>query len=187
MGARVDQVWTPAAAVQMSSAPGAIAGGDRSSAGGYPPPAGWAPAVFAGRPASQEASGTDWVLWVRVAIAVPSVLVAALLMLAAIFVRHLTYQQDTATGVVSRTVDLGPDVLVLVLALLAVTALFVYLARFSIFRVILLGLTLVSVLSALSQLGDALSGERVAYLALLGWDILYGALLGLSLITPRPR
>jgi hypothetical protein len=128
------------------------------------------------------------VLWVRVAIAVPSLLVAALLMLAGIFVPHLTYQQNTATGLVTRTFDLAPDVAVIaVLLLLAMTALVVWLARFIIFRAVLLALTLVSVVSALSQLGDAAAAERIALLLGLGWDILYGGLLGLSLVTPRPR
>ena len=67
------------------------------------------------------------------------------------------------------------------------TALFAWLAKFFIFRVILLALTLVSVISALSQLADAVSAERAVYLLVLGWDILYGGLLGLSLVTPRRR
>lgn len=181
MGARVDQAWNPVAATQMP----AIA--DPSGGAAYPLPAGWAPAGFAGHPAAEETGGTDWVLWVRAAIALPSVLVAALLMLAGIFFPHVTYQQGTASGVVTHTVDLGPEIAVVVVVLLAVTALFAWLAKFVIFRVILLVLTLVSVVSALSQLADAVSAERVAYLLVLGWDILYGGLLGLSLVTPRRR
>jgi hypothetical protein len=181
MGARVDQAWNPVAATQMP----AIA--DPSGGAAYPLPVGWAPAGFAGRPVAEETGGTDWVLWVRAAIALPSVLVAALLMLAGIFFPHVTYQQGTASGVVTHTVDLGPEIAVVLVVLLAVTALFAWLAKFVIFRVILLVLTLVSVVSALSQLADAVSAERVAYLLVLGWDILYGGLLGLSLVTPRRR
>jgi hypothetical protein len=162
-------------------------GGNPSAGAAYPPPAGGVSGGYAGHPAAEVRSGTDWVLWVRVAIAVPSVLVAALLMLAGIFFPHVTFQQGTASGVVTRTVDLGPEVAVAVGVLLAVTALFAWLAKFVIFRVILLVLTLVSVVSALSQLGDAVSAERAVYLLVLGWDILYGGLLGLSLVTPRPR
>jgi predicted thioredoxin/glutaredoxin len=127
------------------------------------------------------------VLWVRVAIAVPSVLVAVLLMLAGIFFPHVTFDQGTASGVVTRTVDVGPEVAILVAVLLAVTALFAWLAKFALFRVVLLVLTLVSVVSALSQLADAVSAERAVYLLVLGWDILYAGLLGLSLVAPRPR
>jgi hypothetical protein len=180
MGAPVDQAWNPVTAAQRSST-----SGDPSGGAGYAPAVGWLPAVYAGRPAADEVGGTDWVLWVRLAIAVPSVLVAALLMLGGIFAQHLTIQQNSADGVVTRTFDLGPVVAVYVLVLLAVTALIVWLAKFLVFRVILLGLTLVSVVSTLSQLGDALSAERVALLLVLGWDILYGGLLGLSLIAPR--
>jgi hypothetical protein len=183
MGARVDQAWNSVAAAQISAT-----GAGPSGAAAYPPAAAWAPVGYAGRPAAEGARGTDWVLWVRVAIAVPSLLVAALLMLAGIFVPHLTYQQNTATGLVTRTFDLAPDVAVIaVLLLLAMTALVVWLARFIIFRAVLLALTLVSVVSALSQLGDAAAAERIALLVGLGWDILYGGLLGLSLVTPRPR
>ena len=182
MGARVDQAWNSVAAAQISAT-----GAGPSGAAAYPPAAAWALVGYAGRPAAEGARGTDWVLWVRLAIAVPSVLVAALLMLGGIFAQHLTIQQNSAVGVVTRTVDLGPYVAIAVLALLAVTALVVWLAKFFGFRVILLGLTLVSVVSALSQLGDALSAERVAYLLVLGWDILYGGLLGLSLIAPRAQ
>jgi hypothetical protein len=183
MGARVDQVWHPAAAAQMSS-PGA----DPSVGAAYPPAVDWAPVGYAGRPAAEESSGTDWVLWVRLAIAVPSVLVAATVMLAGIFFPHITYQQSTAAGVVTHTFDLAPDIAAIaVVVLLATTALVVWLAKFLGFRVILLALTLVSVVSALGQLGNAVSAERVAYLIALGWDILYGGLLGLSLVTLRPR
>jgi hypothetical protein len=125
---------------------------------------------------------------VRLAIAVPSVLVAATVMLAGIFFPHITYQQSTAAGVVTHTFDLAPDIAAIaVVVLLATTALVVWLAKFLGFRVILLALTLVSVVSALGQLGNAVSAERVAYLIALGWDILYGGLLGLSLVTLRPR
>jgi hypothetical protein len=127
------------------------------------------------------------VLWVRAATAGPALLLAVLLMLVGIFFQHFTYQENTAAGVVTHTVDLGPTVVIVVAILLAVTALWVWLAKFFLFRVILLALTLVSVLSTLNQLGDALSTLRVGYFVLLGWNILYGGLLGLSLITPRPR
>ena len=182
MGARVDQAWDPAVTGQMASP-----GGGPSAGAAYPPPVGWVPGGYAGHPAAQERSGTDWVLWVRVAIAVPSVLAAALLMLAGIFFPHVTFEQGTASGIVTRTVDLGPTVAVVAAVLLLVPALFAWLAKFAIFRVILLALTLVSVVSALSQLGDAVSAERAVFLLALGWDILYGGLLGLSLVAPRPR
>jgi hypothetical protein len=182
MGARVDQAWDPAVAAQM-----APSGGYPSAGAAYPPPSDWVSGGYAGHPAAEVRSGTDWVLWVRVAIAVPSVLVAVLLMLAGIFFPHVTFEQGTASGMVTRTVDLGPEVAVLVAALLAVTALFAWLAKFAIFRVVLLVLTLVSVVSALSQLADAVSAERAVYLLVLGWDILYAGLLGLSLVAPRPR
>ncbi|MGD1054332.1 MAG: hypothetical protein ABR950_10970 [Candidatus Dormibacteria bacterium] len=182
MGARVDQAWNPVTAARMPAA-----GGDPSAAGAYPPAPAWVPAGYAGRPAAEEPSGTDWVLWVRVAIAVPSVLVGALLMLAGIFYPHVTYQQETSAGLVTHTIDLGPDIAVVVLVLLALTALIVWLARFLAVRLILLALTLVGVIATLGQLGSAVSGIRVAYLVELGWDILYGGLLALSLIAPRPR
>jgi hypothetical protein len=183
MGARVDQAWDPVVAAEMSSP-----GGDPSAGAVYPPAVDWAPVGYAGRPAAEESSGTDWVLWVRLAIAVPSVLVAATVIVAGLFFPHISYEQNTATGVVTRTADLAPDIAAIaVVVLLAMAALVVWLAKFFVFRAVLLVLILVSVVSALGQLGNAVSAERVAYLVALGWDILYGGLLGLSLVILRPR
>jgi hypothetical protein len=116
------------------------------------------------------------------------VLVAATVIVAGLFFPHISYEQNTATGVVTRTADLAPDIAAIaVVVLLAMAALVVWLAKFFVFRAVLLVLILVSVVSALGQLGNAVSAERVAYLVALGWDILYGGLLGLSLVILRPR
>jgi hypothetical protein len=145
---------------------------------------GWAAAGYPGIVA-EPSRGTDWVLWVRIALAVPAVLAAGLLMVVGLMFRHLTL--PASAGTVPQTVDLGPAVAILVVILLAVTALFVWLARFAVMRVILLVLVVINVVALLGQIGTAVSADRIAFLVDLGWDLGYGALLLVSLIAPRPR
>jgi hypothetical protein len=132
-----------------------------------------------------ETAGTDWVLWVRVAIAVPSLLVAVLLMAVGLFVRQVTL--PATAGSVPQTIDLGPAILVVVVVLVAITALIVWLAKFAVMRAVLLFLTGLGVVSVLSRMGAVPPADRIAFLADLGWDIVYGALLILSLASPRPQ
>jgi hypothetical protein len=155
---------------------------------GVPIPApypGWSPAGYAGILSPGSDRSTDWVLWVRIAIAVPSLLGAALLMLVGLLVRQITL--PASAGTVPQTVDLGPAIVVAVVAILAVTALIVWLAKFAVVRAILLLLVAVGVVSVLAQMGTAVSADRIAFLIDLGWDIVYGALLILSLVSPRPQ
>jgi putative exporter of polyketide antibiotics len=134
---------------------------------------------------AESPRGTDWVLWVRIAIAVPSLLLAVLLMLLGLLVRHVTL--PASAGSVPQTVNLGPTILVVVVVMLAITALIVWLAQFAVTRLVLLVLVVISVVSVLGQISAAPSADRIAILTDLGWEVVYGALLILSLVSPRPR
>jgi len=189
-GMRVDQALAPP--VAYAPPPGYPGGPPPSGFPGGPPPPGypvpaypgWAPAGYPGIVA-EPSRGTDWVLWVRIAIGVPALLAAALLMVVGLMFRHLTL--PASPGTVPQTLDLGPAVAILVVILLAVTALFVWLARFAVMRVILLVLVVINVVSVLSQISTAVSADRIAILVDLGWDLGYAALLLVSLIAPRPQ
>jgi hypothetical protein len=173
MGARVDQVWNPAAVA------------DPSGGAAFSPAAAWVPVGYAGRPFAQEATGTDWVLWVRVALAVPCVLAAAAVMVLGLLFQHVTL--PAAAGQAAQTVDIGPAVVIFLVIFLAMAALIVWLARFAVFRGILLILVVVSVVSVLIQIGAAVPADRIALLIDLAWDIGYAALLVLSLTSQRPQ
>jgi hypothetical protein len=173
MGGRVDQAWAPAA------------GDPAAVAAGYPPAGGWAPPSYVRMTGAETASGTDWVLWVRVVLAVPSLLLAAMLMILGLLLQHVTL--PAAAGQVPQTVDIGPVVVVLVVMILAITALIVWLARFAVVRAILLILVAVNVVSVLIQIAGAIPVDRIAMLVDVGWDIGYAALLILSLTSPRPQ
>jgi len=160
-------------------------GGPPPSGYPVPPYPGWAAAGYPGIFAAEPSRGTDWVLWVRIAIAVPSLLAAVLLMIVGLFLRHVTL--PASAGSVPQTVDLGPAVAVVVVVMLAFTALIVWLARFAVVRAVLLVLVVISVVSVLSQIGTAVSGDPIAYLVDLGWDLVFGGLLILSLVAARPR
>jgi hypothetical protein len=180
MGARVDQAWNSVAAAQISAT-----GAGASGAAAYPPAAAWVPVGYAGRPAAEDASGTDWVLWVRVALAVPSLLVAVLVMVLGLLFQHLTL--PAAAGQVPQTVDIGPVVVIFLVIFLSITALIVWLARFAVFRALLLILVVFNVVSVLTQIGAAIPADRIALLVDVGWDIGYAALLILSLTSQRPQ
>jgi len=180
MGARVDQVWNPVGAAPISAT-----GADPSGGAAYAPSASWMPIGYAGRPTVEEARGTDWVLWVRVALAVPSLLLAALVMLLGLLFQHITL--PAAAGQVPQTVDIGPMVVIFLAIFLSITALIVWLARFAVFRAILLILIVVNVVSVLTQIGVAIPADRIALLVDVGWDIGYAALLILSLTSQRPQ
>ncbi len=154
---------------------------------GPPPPGypGWAAADYPGTIAADPSRGIDWVLWVRVALGVPSLLAAALLMIVGLFLRHITL--PASAGAVPQTVDLGPAVAIVVVFMLAFTALIVWLAKFAVMRVVLLVLVAISVVLVLSRIGSAISSDPIAYLVDLGWDLAFGALLLISLLAPRPR
>ena len=124
-------------------------------------------------------------LWVRVALAVPSLLAAALLMIVGLFLRHVTL--PAGAGSVPQTVDLGPAVAIVVVFLLAFTALIVWLAKFA-------GHAghPARPRRHRRRLGarphrQPISSDPIAYLVDLGWDLAFGALLLLSLVAPRPR
>jgi hypothetical protein len=124
------------------------------------------------------------VLWVRIALAVPSLLVAALLMVVGLLLRHVTL--PASAGTVPQTVDLGPAIVVVVVAILAFTALIVWLARFAVTRAVLLALLVISVVSVLGHISSEVPADRIADLVDIGWDLIFGALLILSLVAARP-
>jgi len=166
-GLRVDQAgYPPAAPVDPRAAPAATSPGAFIA----PLPLAHAPYGLGARVGyAAETAGTDWVLWVRVAIAVRQVTLPA------------------TAGSVPQTIDLGPAILVVVVVLVAITALIVWLAKFAVMRAVLLFLTGLGVVSVLSRMGAVPPADRIAFLADLGWDIVYGALLILSLASPRPQ
>ncbi len=159
---------------------------------GPPPPGaavpaypGWSPMAYPGVIAAEPSRGVDWVLWVRIALAVPSLLSAALLMIVGLFLRHNTL--PAGAGSVPQTVDLGPAIAIVVVFLLAFAALIVWLARFVVMRIILLVLVAIGVVAVLGRAGSSISSDPIAYLVDLGWDLAFGALLLISLLAPRPR
>jgi len=161
-------------------------------ADGPPPPGspvapypGWAAAGYPGMIAAEPSRATDWVLWVRVALAVPSLLAAALLMVVGLLLRHVTL--PASAGSVPQTVDLGPSVAIVVVIMLAFTALIVWLVKFAVVRAVLLVLAAIAVVAVLSRIGTAISSDPIAYLVDLGWDLVFGGLLILSLVAARPR
>jgi len=115
----------------------------------------------------------------------PSLLLAALVMLLGLLFQHITL--PAAAGQVPQTVDIGPMVVIFLAIFLSITALIVWLARFAVFRAILLILIVVNVVSVLTQIGVAIPADRIALLVDVGWDIGYAALLILSLTSQRPQ
>ena len=180
-GIRVDQAWAPPARAEGPAA------GTMASVGPppYAPTIPWVPAGYGGAAAAQPARGVDWVLWVRIGIAVPAALAALGLLFLGLALRHITL--PATAGSAAQTYDIaGPAVVMAIVLLLAVTALIVWLAQFAVARGLLVALTLVNVLSILSQLSAASPAYRIAYFVDLGWDIAFGALLCLSLAAiPR--
>ena len=86
-----------------------------------------------------------------------------------------------------QTVDLGPAVAIVVVFMLAFTALIVWLAKFAVVRVVLLVLVAIAVVLVLSRIGSAISSDPIAYLVDLGWDLAFGALLIISCWRHAPR
>jgi hypothetical protein len=134
---------------------------------------------------SAPVRGVDWVLWVRIGIAVPAALSGLLLLVVGLVVRHLTL--PATAGAAAQTVDVsGQQVAIVFVLLLGLTALFVWLAQFAAMRALMLALVLVNVIEILSRLSGATPDYRIVYLIDLGWDIVFGALLCLSLAAlPR--
>ncbi len=167
----------------------APAGGPRRPASTrlpLPPQPGWAAAGYPGiRPSPSRRGAPTGCSGCASPSAVPSLLAAALLMVVGLVLRHVTL--PAGAGSVPQTVDLGPAVAIVVVVMLAFTALIVWLARFAVMRVVLLVLLAIAVVSVLSRIGTGVSSDPIAYLVDLGWDLAFGALLILSLVAARPR
>jgi hypothetical protein len=152
-----------------------------------------APSAFAGsttyalkQPAD---SSRDWVAVARwITLAYGALTVLGLLAFG-LLVRHLTLTvTDASTGQLTRqTYDVGAACAILAIVVAALTALFAWLTKFTVARIIFLLITGAGVVGALTQL----STEPVAYalgtgLALL-IDVAYGVALIMSIASPRRR
>lgn len=189
-GRRVEAI-APTTGVAALAAP-ATAGPVGDDAPRFFTPLPPAPTAFAGsttyalKPAQ---SAPDWVAvarWITVgygALTVVGLLAFGLL------VRHLTLTvTDASTGqLIRQTYDVGAVCAILAIVVAATTALFAWLTRFTVARIIFLLITGAGVVGALTQL----STEPVAYalgtLGALLIDVGYGVVLIMSIAAPRRR
>jgi hypothetical protein len=157
---------------------------------GYPArPSIGMPAPFAG-PVSQsltKAPGTDWVAvcrWITIGY---GLLVVLGLIFVGLLVRHIDVPlTDPSTGITTvQTFDIGAAFAIGAVIAGALFALFAWLTRYTVARVIFLLLDGLAVLSALSGLGRT-QGFGVLGLVSLAFDVGYGGALVMSLL-PRPQ
>jgi hypothetical protein len=138
----------------------------------------------------QIARGTNWVSvarWITIGCGVLSMLV---LIGFGLLVRHVQVPVvDAATGLtVVKRVDIGGIFAVAAIVVGVVYAVFAWLTRYTVARVIFLGLDALAILGVVAQMGANLKVNAFASLTVVSLciDLVYGAALLMSLVS-RPQ
>ncbi len=145
------------------------------------PLAGWGPAY-----GENQAVGVDWVLWVRVALAVQGALGVMGLLVLGLVLQHVAVHGSTSAGGQGEALKLGPGLAVVLALYVGLTVVFVWLVQFSVARALLLVIMLLGVGSFLSQLDAATGVLRLSAALALFLDLGFMVLLVVSLVAPRP-
>ena len=135
--------------------------------------------------------GTDWVdvaRWITIGYGLLSVLTLIGL---GLLIRHINLPiTDPTTGIVTvRTFDIGAPFAIAAIIVGVVFAVFAWLTRYTVARVIFLVLDGLGVLGLVTNLGPDLRAGTVGILSLvsLAVDLAYGGALVMSLLSPPPR
>jgi hypothetical protein len=131
--------------------------------------------------------GVDWIDIARLVTAGYGLLVVIGLIILGIAFQHLNVPiTNPNTGQTTvETIDLGPGFAIVAIFTAGFFALFTWLTKFMVARIIFLGLDALSILSLVSHLGAAPGSVGLLGAASLIIDLGYALVLILSLVSPR--
>lgn len=132
-------------------------------------------------------AGVDWVDIARLITIGYGLLVVAALIILSLFIPNVKAPiTDPNTGLTSiQTINLGPAWAIAGIFVIASFILFAWLTKFVIARVIFLGFDGLWIIAALSRLSTGDTGTLLPVAQLI-IDIAYGAIIIMSLVSPRP-